>query len=534
MVQSLSGSRATPGQNQAYDAVGLINRTSHSHGTSTMSVVSPPKTAWTVPPKPVYAKRLTEAQEEEHRQLVRREEKLFEGFCVSRGDSMGLAKAIESGSIASGLDIIRASLKLMKPKESPSHILKQMQPAPLERARYDPSLEDRIERDTALADLLYSFVSEAHRIGLCELYLSFWLTVVKTTHDTFLAHVRRANPSSASAYECKDVFEKVYSQTSRVLTDKLNEFPSSRFEKQKEYAIKSMTDFFATTYIRHIKLITHMFLKPRNLQVVKIHKDIHTHFPVNPLSTGISADKWDEYVAAENEKARRQKEAELEAIEAKKREEEERFRKEQEAAAAAADPYKRVDGLITLRVPPIEPYSGPAPIFPTVERLFPATADISELESMIPAFEIPSIQEIQEPNYPRQLNNSISSETKPRPLTPHTIGTVLSQTTTPFLGSIQTYIESSIDYQMNEALARINKLGSERITARMKEKEEEELAAQRAAAEKARQNMSAKDKKDKKGAEEKGGAKGGESGKKSAGTKKATPPLSAKKSAGKR
>ncbi|KAJ3217234.1 hypothetical protein HDU67_008256 [Dinochytrium kinnereticum] len=494
-------SPATTAQGQIYDIQHSHPGTSHSHGTSIISVVTPPKTAWLVPRKPATPKRLTEAQEEMQRLELTREEKLFEILMMSRHDSIALAKAIDHGLFEAGLDV----------------------PAPTERARYDPNIEDRIERDAALADILFNFASEAYRIGLSELYLSFWLTVIKATHESYIGHAKRGQ-ISLNVKECKEIFDKTVSETSVSLSAKLAKFPATRFQQQKEYAMKRMMDCFSKTYLCHIKLITHVFLRPRKLELIKIVKDLETEFPMQPLAVGIPAEKWEEYLAAENEKARKQKEAELEAIEAKKREEEERQKKEREALAASLDPYRRIDGIITLHVPPIEPYTGPPPIFPTSESLFPSDF-VSHLPESTSAedstFESKPIEPYLTSEDPTFKSNV---ENKNRPLTPHTITSVLSQTTVPYLASIHNYIESSLDHQANETLSRVSRLATERVTARLKEKEEEEAAVQRAAAEKARQNMSAKEKKDKKSDE-----KGKPEAKKSAGTKKATPPMSAKR-----
>ncbi|KAJ3096153.1 hypothetical protein HDU97_006185 [Phlyctochytrium planicorne] len=237
-----------------------------------------------------------------------------------------------------------------------------------------------------------------------------------------------------------------------------------------------------------------------------MEKELQTDCQVQPLAAGIPAEKWDEYVASENEKARKQKEAELEAIEQKKREEEERLRKEQEELAAASDPYRRIDGVITLKVPPIEPYNCKPLVLPTPEKLFP---DDGVHSSGIAAVE---------------PQKSQSPGEKERPLTPQFMSALLSQTTVPFLNAVQNHLESHMEYQTTEALSRITKLATERIMVRVKEKEEEELAAQKAAAEKARQIASAKDKKAKDAS-----AKADAS---ASGGKKGTPPDS-KASAGK-
>ncbi len=57
-----------------------------------------------------------------------------------------------------------------------------------------------------------------------------------------------------------------------------------------------------------------MMIKPRDLEVNKIRRSVEGEPSFDALTTAIVAEKWEEYLAAEAEKARRQKEAELVCI----------------------------------------------------------------------------------------------------------------------------------------------------------------------------------------------------------------------------
>ncbi|KAJ3194571.1 hypothetical protein HK101_002382 [Irineochytrium annulatum] len=401
---------------------------------------SKPTTSWGVPTKPDLPKRLSSEQKDLERNWEEQESALYERLVLKKEDSEELLRKIGvwcsgcdslgqnpfvNGLEAAGLYKIIACFGLSYPPQPINRVL--LFPPPMQESQvpYDSAAEDQAERDALMAGYYLGAATKAYNMGLDALRLALMMTTFKETLDSYIEYARKEKAASTA---------RLIRLFQGNLLKACAPIPLKRLNGRKSGVVftlqqtKEIIAFFEATFVRHVKLITYTLLRSRDLLFVRCRKNLEEDYRVAPLSTAVPAERWEDYLAGETEKARKEREVELignvmtqEEIEAKKRELIEKERLMQEAAVLAARPFRRVNGVVALSVEPIDPLPAEDLSYPTPATLFtmppPEPEGILDAEAMLapPMINLGDASSVSHVNGPHTLSLPYAD---PHPATP--------------------------------------------------------------------------------------------------------------------
>ncbi|KAI8831353.1 hypothetical protein BJ741DRAFT_322477 [Chytriomyces cf. hyalinus JEL632] len=446
-----------------------------------------------------------------------------------------------TGSFDNALSIIRAWFNLQTPATPPKLSLPQatgilsvastpsISSSFLEVYCSTPDEEDISNRDTVLAGYYLDALLASHGWGFSTLQSVCWVTLFSICHEEFTGTSATSSNLSDTALYIQIIQSNIESM---LLANKSPWNMPTDTPKRPIFntlQVQNMLDYFIQICLPHARLHKHFFTKPRDLHVTFIEKTVQFNGDPLPLSKGIPAENWNDYLASEAARIRKEKEDELEAIERAKREKALQEKHEREAAEYANLLKIRRDNMI-ITVPPIEPYRPENPVhhvdpdalFPIQDGSLPNLTAFTDLTmpqskpitspstNQAPRQSIVAPPPPPVPAQPRlstlqnrfstsrqpSVSNPPTSETPPAtklsketPLTPSTIATVISTNASTLLAALTNHLENKIDYQAAEIANRFVKVSGDRIALKKYEREEEEkmaaLMQQRAAAEEA-------------------------------------------------
>ncbi|TPX70489.1 hypothetical protein CcCBS67573_g06526 [Chytriomyces confervae] len=446
-----------------------------------------------------------------------------------------------TGSFENALSIIRAWFNLQTPATPPklsvprdTGILSAASTPSISSSFLEvycstPDEEDISNRDNVLAAYYLDALLASHGWGFSTLQSVCWVTLFSICHEEFTGTSATSSSLSDTALYIQIIQSNIQSM---LLANKSPWNTPTDTPKRPIFntlQVQNMLDYFIQICLPHARLYKHFFTKPRDLHVTFIEKSVQINGDPLPLSKGIPAENWNDYLASEAARIRKEKKDELasEAIERAKREKALQEKHEREAAEYAELLKIRRDNMI-ITVPPIEPYSPENPVhhvdpdalFPIQDGSLPNLTTLTDL-TLLQSKPItsPSANQaarqsvVAPPPVPAQprlstLQNRLSTSRQPSisgpsttetpptsklsketPLTPSTIATVISTNASTLLAALTTHLENKIDYQAAEIANRFVKVSGDRIALKKYEREEEEkmavLMQQRAAAEEA-------------------------------------------------
>ncbi|KAI9101091.1 hypothetical protein DFS34DRAFT_613129 [Phlyctochytrium arcticum] len=315
----------------------------------------------------------------------------FDGLALGWEESESLIQCFQKGERESAMTIIRNAFLLHPPLPPPVEML-QLTPSELSLSETastytDPSKEDNVTRDVILTRYLVDAACHlVMELGLTSWQVATYINIFVDCHRDFIAKISQKRPVE-SEY-CLDLFK------STMLDYNYYRFSRQPFTKQEAI---NLIDYFCQNYAQHVRLISHVFTRTRDVDVthMKLHLEhpahvtlpstpavpadnppttgssynTHGKFALHPLNDGIPAEKWDEWCRAEEERVRLEKEAEERA-----REEQSRMQAEAEAKAAAslAEAAENQERAKLFTFHPL-PLSGPPTINP--KTLFPESSN---------------------------------------------------------------------------------------------------------------------------------------------------------------
>ncbi|ORY37604.1 hypothetical protein BCR33DRAFT_447550 [Rhizoclosmatium globosum] len=443
-------------------------------------------------------------------------------------DFVKQVKTLEEADKQEALSIIRAWFNLCPPLHPPQSLLLCPSPDTADLEAYaDSEVEDIVARDTALAEMLFDAAVVAVEWGFSVGQVCWFVTLLEAVHRIYL---ERGAGGRAAAVQ-------VLTEQMKGMVDGTGEpwnacVPRVRMFDALE--IRRIIEWFSDIYLQHVRLITYFFTRPREVDTTVVNSQIDSFVEPSPLSGGILAEKWGDYLLAEAEKVRRAKELELEAIAAAKREVEEKERKAKEDAQIAEmvrvrrmnmvitvpplEPFPKLEvtevvkaevlfpvaseeeeeGVVVLRPPEKKEYPGYHP-----EETFTVTGEdsINVEEDMHQNVVVPPVEGLTV-IAPQAVASTRGSVAIPRPsavgapipiqpapvalpqlpikivddtpLNPPNLQTLLSTNTANVVSTIITHLEKKIEYQSTEIGNRFTKVCADRIAMKKYEKEEED------------------------------------------------------------
>ncbi|KAJ3333164.1 hypothetical protein HDU76_010918 [Blyttiomyces sp. JEL0837] len=434
---------------------------------------------------------------------IEMEEKDYEQLVINRNETAHLIQTIQKQDFESALTCIKNCFgyKSIQQLQSVSN-LKCVQVT--EPVVYSREKEDREFRDEAMAQFFLDAALEGVRMAFVPLQLANWLSILKKTHEDVLSRFQLQE--QATSKTCASIFQE--NLFTRFTASTKNGKICRIFWVEDA---RRMIDYFSETYIQHFKLVTWMLTKSQKVEMIRVTKVVESGFSYVPLNQMIPAEKWEDYLAGEADKVRKQIEAEKEAIEEAKRQEQEKARKEQEAIELAeAALLKKL--RMTINIPPIAPFPEPFPIEISPETVIPVNmiaplkaapqvpqpVDGTPVEGQPAAGageQVPTETVVAGTASPEQPSTVIQGTKKTEPeessvlpplteitLTPLEISTILTETANQTYNTVQGYIEKRIDYNLKELMDRFELLATERVAVRKREKEIEMEAAPKVAA----------------------------------------------------
>ncbi|KAJ3025283.1 UNVERIFIED_CONTAM: hypothetical protein HDU68_007306 [Siphonaria sp. JEL0065] len=447
-------------------------------------------------------------------------------------DLMLRVKTRECDDKEEALATIRAWFNLQPPLNPPQSLLLCPSPdtADLEASGLffgNLEMENVAARDTAIAEYFYDALMESYQWGYNAAQSVHWLTLFAKTHEEYIDAIKTSKNLYADPSLCIQIFQRNLKGLLTYSIAPWSYVPPPRPTIFSSLEAKFMIDYFANTYVKHLRLLTHFFTIPRQVDTTIVKQEIQEFAEPSPLNTAIPAEKWDEYLVAEAEKAKKRREAELEAIDRSKKEAAERERKKQEDAQIAEMIRVRRQNMV-ITVEPLEPFPIPAPVEVVPEALFPVANEEDLEDSSVIKAPIPkewpgldptivkddeTVNEVVQ-NIPTALATRASIITRPlstvgptsgsgagpqlslllngpnavnggvithpikitadAPLNPPNIGALLGANTLPLISSFVQHMEKKIDFQTNEIVSRYQKLSSDRIAMKKYEKDEDD------------------------------------------------------------
>ncbi|KAI9349037.1 hypothetical protein BDR26DRAFT_852856 [Obelidium mucronatum] len=373
------------------------------------------------------------------------------------------------------LSTIRAWFNLQPPLNPPQSLLLCPSPNTAElEALQNPEAENVAARDTALAEYYYEALLESYGWGYSVAQSVHWLTLFAKTHEEYLDMIQKSKARGESnTSHCIGIFERNLKGLLTCSIPPWTCIPVSAPPIFSALEAKYMIDYFGNTYVKHLKLLTHFFTRPQEIDTTDFCEP-------KPLSGAIPAEKWDEYLRlkedeqiAEMIRIRRQTIGTISGLK----------------LPVVVEPEKMVidaqeeEDLYIIHAPAPKEWPGLNHVIVTGEaegsdggsfrnNSMAAASIIARPASSVqpsgggggvnPAVAVPA-----PPPHPVKI-------TADAPLNPQNIGTLLAANTLPLISSLVQHVEKKIDYQTTELLNRYQKLSSDRIAMKKYEKEEDE------------------------------------------------------------
>ncbi|KAJ3072053.1 hypothetical protein HDU98_004371 [Podochytrium sp. JEL0797] len=408
-----------------------------------------------------------------------------DALVISEEWGIDLIRCVKEGDTEEALSTIRSWFDLRSPLNPPQSLLRFPSPDPTDLAAYnDSEIEDAIARDSATAEYYYDALAEAYKWGYDVAQCLHWLTLFAKTHVEYIGLLS----CSIFPWDC---------------------FASTKPHLFSLVESKRMIEYFVNTYMKHIRLITHFFVRPREISRTVEHREIYAFEAPGPLSAGIPEEKWGEYLVAEAERVRKLKEAEQAAIQNAKREAEEKERKRNEGVVVAEMIRARRQKMI-ITVPPLEPFTSPEPaevipdtIFQTVPQDSPQASVLPFIKRVYHPAEQASIGLVPpEPTQPQSITLKPPAPAAPTtgsartssslpppviattpspvkittetPLNPSNLAFILQANATPLFSHLASHLEKKMDHTMTEVGNRLVKVYADRMALRKVDREEDE------------------------------------------------------------
>ncbi|KAJ3130788.1 hypothetical protein HK100_007478 [Physocladia obscura] len=305
--------------------------------------------------------------------------------------------------------------------------------------------EDTAARDTWLAEYYYNALIKSYSWGFHTLQSACWLALFSKTHQEYIG----SKGAGTREVQLRDAFLRNLKKTTASLICSAAFTNSNQLHRKTlifdTLDSQRMIEYFISTYVRHERLIRYCFMHARQLETRCTELVIDDVFELIPLSKAVPEEKWEDYLRAEADRVRREKETEIELIERAKWEAEEKKKLDYEALIMTEAARIRRQNMV-ITVAPIESH--------------PRAAET--LDSMGPD----ALFFFSEPS-------KVEGNFKDTALS-----ATLSQAIVPLVSHVGTHIDKIIEYQSTEIAARFAKLATDRLEMKKYEREDEERMAQ--------------------------------------------------------
>ncbi|KAI9203884.1 uncharacterized protein BJ171DRAFT_599781 [Polychytrium aggregatum] len=440
----------------------------------------------------------------------------FAGLCLDLDTTESLMACLRESRQDDYCDAVSNAFHLEREPPSPSWILARPSlPPPDGPIQYDRHREDDIFRDVVLTHYMmeairYPFMQfacipsgaigtlidrSAPTKGFSAYQIALWATMLYSTHVRFVETIR-VNPLNSGPEVALDLFTTFLymfmapttsTQPSRNDRDMYGSPRRRRSsvaipKSPASFSIQNSTsefefdgdsggprpergplsnqeavwliDYFTDNYLKHIKLISLVFYRPQELMRTAARRQTERELDFQPLANGIAAEKWEEFLAEEDEKKRLALQAELEAVEAIKREELEKEQRCREQELARQAELQAIEDSYIV-VPPLKPYGGEMPHPPRSDELFPADMLVEVVPPPdAPATEIASGEPAPEP----APMSSEPQHLRPVNLNPTNIAKIIGQTAVPHIALVMAYLEGKLEHEITEMNMRLGKV----------------------------------------------------------------------------